>query len=61
MTNLLWLKALLDYLSGVNDSPPEGAPAVLTHPIFRGLWWGLLLILIAIFCGQTSKFIYIDF
>jgi hypothetical protein len=61
ITTLLWLKALCDYLGGVNEMPPAGAPSLLRHPIFRGLWWGLLLMLIAIFSGQTSKFIYIDF
>jgi hypothetical protein len=61
MTTLFWLKDLLDFLGGVNDSPPEGAPRLLRNPLLRGLWWALLLILIAIFSGQTSKFIYIDF
>ncbi|MEA2650252.1 MAG: hypothetical protein QOG61_2687 [Candidatus Binataceae bacterium] len=61
MTTLFWLKDLLDFLGGVHDSPPKGAPRLLRNPLFRGLWWGLLLTLIAIFSGQTSKFIYIDF
>lgn len=61
ITTLLWLKAFFDYLGGVNDAPPAGASCLLQNPIFRGLWWGLLVILIAIFSGQTSKFIYIDF
>ena len=61
MSKLLWLKEVLDYLGGVVDSPPADAPRILSQPIFRGLWWALLLILIVIFSGQTSRFIYIDF
>ena len=45
MTTLFWLKDLLDFLGGVHDSPPEGAPRLLRNPLFRGLWWGLLLTL----------------
>jgi hypothetical protein len=29
--------------------------------LLLGLWWGLLLVIILIFGGQTSEFIYIDF
>jgi hypothetical protein len=29
--------------------------------LLLGLWWGLLLVIILIFGGQNSKFIYIDF
>jgi hypothetical protein len=29
--------------------------------LLLGLWWGFLLVIILIFGGQTSKFIYIDF
>jgi hypothetical protein len=29
--------------------------------VFRGIWWGLLLVVVMLFSGQTSKFIYIDF
>jgi len=61
ISTLLSLKSLFDYLGGANDVPPAGVPRLLHHPIFRGLWWGFLVILIAIFSGQTSKFIYIDF
>lgn len=54
------LKAALEYLGGVTDTPPPGFPLPLSSPLW-GLWWGLLACLIAIFSGQTSKFIYIDF
>ncbi len=26
-----------------------------------GLWWGIMVLIILIFSGQSSKFIYIDF
>ena len=26
-----------------------------------GIWWGILTLVILIFSGQSSKFIYIDF
>ena len=30
-------------------------------PLLKGLWWAFLFGVILLFCGQTSKFIYIDF
>jgi hypothetical protein len=57
----MWWKQLLDYFGGAADSPPEDSPTWLTHPAVRGLWWGFLLLLVILFSGQTSKFIYIDF
>jgi hypothetical protein len=39
-------------------------PALIKRGWFQlllGLWWGALLVVILIFGGQTSKFIYIDF
>ena len=56
----IWLKHAAEYLGGERDSPPPGLPLPLDSPIW-GLWWGGLLGLIILFCGQTSKFIYIDF
>jgi hypothetical protein len=35
--------------------------SVVSSAWFRGFWWILLLAVIVIFSGQTSKFIYIDF
>ena len=61
MRTLIWLKQVLDYLGGAADDPPADAPQFLTSPIFLGIWWGALIILVVLFCGQTSKFIYIDF
>jgi len=57
---LSWIKAFFDYLAGALEEPPPGA-AFLSSPLWIGLWWGLMIGLILLFCGQTSKFIYIDF
>ena len=52
--------------SGATTSEtPEDLPIAATTLTsawwFRGLWWGILAGAILLFCGQTSKFIYIDF
>ena len=57
---LAWIKNFFDYLGGSREEPPPGA-AFLASPIWVGIWWGLMIGLILLFCGQTSKFIYIDF
>ena len=59
MTMLLWLKAMLAYLGGSADAPPEGVRPF--SPLVLGLFWGLLICAILVFSGQASKFIYIDF
>jgi len=61
MATIIFLKHVLDYLGGVVDSPPAGAPRILSHPAFTGILWGVLAIAIMMFSGQTSRFIYIDF
>lgn len=53
------LKALLEYLGGSSDEAPRFAWRL--HSPLWGIWWGLLLYLVIFFCGQSSKFIYIDF
>jgi hypothetical protein len=55
-----WIKNFFDYLGASREEPPIGA-SFLASPWWLGLWWGLLIGLILLFCGQTSKFIYIDF
>jgi hypothetical protein len=60
MTFLNTIKHICEYLEGCRDEPPPGFDA-LSSPVWRGIWWGLLAVLIVFFCGQTSKFIYIDF
>jgi hypothetical protein len=55
------VKQILEYLGGECDEPPAGFPVLLSNWVFWGLWWGALSVLIFLFCGQSSKFIYIDF
>jgi hypothetical protein len=56
------IKMQLEILGGSRDrnAALDGEPA-LYSPWLRGIWWGLLAGGIILFCGQTSKFIYIDF
>jgi len=56
-----WIQGGLEFLGGERDEPPPGFPEFLQSPTFWGIWWGVLVLLIYIFSGQTSKFIYIDF
>src|SRR5207237_305701 len=46
--------------SGEREARPPGFPVSIWSPLW-GLWWGVLLCVILLFCGQSSKFIYIDF
>jgi hypothetical protein len=57
---LLWFKRAMDYLGGAEDEPPPGFPLDLGSWMW-GVWWAALTLVIALFCGQTSRFIYIDF
>lgn len=54
-------KAFCDYLGGSREELPAGTPKFLATWWWRGIWWGMLAGGIILFCGQTSKFIYIDF
>ncbi len=70
MKPLQWFMSLCEYLGGSRDKFPgrsndssgkrmhDGSQSI---PWWLGLWWGLLVGAILLFCGQTSKFIYIDF
>ena len=60
MKSMQWLKHMCEYLGGERDEPPVGFAVGLQSPIW-GFWWGLLVCAILVFCGQSSKFIYIDF
>ncbi|HVS53311.1 MAG TPA: hypothetical protein VHD62_13220 [Opitutaceae bacterium] len=60
MNGFAWFKAFCEYLEGCTSEPPPGV-GKLASGWARGLWWGVLLGAIILFCGQTSKFIYIDF
>lgn len=55
-----YFKQAMEYLGGERDDQPAMLPVPLASPIW-GIWWGILLLLILVFCGQSSKFIYIDF
>jgi hypothetical protein len=57
---LAWVKHFFDYLGASREEPPPGA-RFLASPLWLGIWWGVLIGLILLFSGQTSKFIYIDF
>jgi hypothetical protein len=57
---LRWLKLVMDYLGGAEDEPPSGFSFDLGSWMW-GVWWAALTLVIALFCGQTSRFIYIDF
>lgn len=50
----------LEYLGGVTDVPPGSLAPELASWLW-GLWWGILSLAVYVFCGQSSKFIYIDF
>jgi hypothetical protein len=54
------LTVWLEFLQGARDDVPPGLP-----PRYRwllvALWWTALAALVAMFSGQASKFIYIDF
>jgi hypothetical protein len=54
------LKAICEYMGGSREQLPPRA-AAWCSPWLRGLWWALVAAAILLFCGQTSKFIYIDF
>ena len=60
MIVVLWLKSACEYLGGERDEAPVGLPWTPTS-VFWGLWWGVLAWIVYLFCGQSSKFIYIDF
>ncbi|MDB6064177.1 MAG: hypothetical protein JWR26_385 [Pedosphaera sp.] len=61
MKALDWIKMACEYFGGSREVPPPGLGLLSSLWLWRGLWWGILLTLITVFCGQTSKFIYIDF
>ena len=55
-----WVQELAEYVGGERDAPPAGVPVGPSSWLW-GLWWGLLIAVIAATCGQSSRFIYIDF
>ena len=61
MWQISWWQSLVEYLAGEKDDCPVGVPIALSNFLFWGIWWGILVGIIFIFSGQSSKFIYIDF
>jgi hypothetical protein len=61
MSALAWFQCLLEYLAGETDLPPAGCPLKLSNYLFWGIWWSILIGIVFVFSGQSSKFIYIDF
>ena len=61
MSWFTWFREALEYLAGEKDSAPSGFPITLENYLFWGLWWSILIGIVFIFAGQSSKFIYIDF
>ena len=55
------IKASLEYLGGAREDPPPPSLAWMTGPLWWGVWWAILILFVVAFCGQSSKFIYIDF
>jgi len=56
-----WITGAFDYLGGARDEAPPGFPLTLGNWAFWALWWAALTVVIYVFSGQSSKFIYIDF
>ncbi len=61
MRLLSFLKATLEFLGGSLDQRPFPSPRWLPGWLGYGVWWAVLSVVIMIFCGQVSRFIYIDF
>ncbi len=60
LLKMIFLKEFWEYLGGAKDNPPSGIN-IQIDSIIWGIWWGILTCGIIFFCGQASKFIYIDF
>lgn len=54
------LRHIVEYVAGERDTAP---PALQAIPLWvlRSLTWVLAIAIIYAFCGQSSRFIYIDF
>ena len=61
MKKIQWVQHALEYFGGSRDEPPPLCAIALSNSIFWGFWWAALSLLIYVFSGQSSKFIYIDF
>jgi len=54
------LRQSLEYLGGERDTPPAVLLPIPRWAARYGIWI-IAILLIYAFCGQSSKFIYIDF
>jgi hypothetical protein len=54
------LRSTLEYLAGESEFLPSWL-ATTPHWLLRAVVWIAAIALIYAFCGQSSKFIYIDF
>jgi hypothetical protein len=61
MSRLAWCQNFLEYLAGEKDEAPAGFQVELDNFLFWGIWWCILIGIMFIFSGQSSKFIYINF
>jgi hypothetical protein len=61
MNAFMWLKQAIEFLAGEQDAPPINFPITLGSWWFWAIWWSALVLVIYVFSGQSSKFIYIDF
>ena len=60
MALLLTIKCWFEYFGGAaTDRPSKWVPPLSSW--MWGVWWTLLATAIIFFCGQASKFIYVDF
>jgi hypothetical protein len=55
------IQHVLEYLGGERDEPPACFSVTLSNSLFWAIWWLVLIEVIYVFSGQSSKFIYIDF
>jgi hypothetical protein len=61
MKMVVKVKHFVEYISGQVDQPPANFRSIAVASPLWGFWWAFLSFLIFTFCGQSSKFIYIDF
>jgi hypothetical protein len=54
------IRTVAQYFAGHSEESPVDFRVPAQSPLW-GVWWAILLVLTFIFCGQSSKFIYIDF
>ncbi len=53
-------RTIVEYFAGEQDHLPMGFSGLWVN-VLRSAVWAFSILLIYAFCGQSSKFIYIDF